>query len=275
MLDLADDHVDVLTRLRIHASFQQPSGGEDRSQRVAQLVREEREEFVLSAIGSAECVLDRALAGHVRDRVDQAWHAVDLALRAREDDSDDSPVLGALGDLETPLRRRGAAQRFENAARSAADQSPSSTEVLPIISSREKPKRSASASLMVRNRPSASRVMASGCGLNWKTVSNSRSDDSHRVLGRAPVVDVERRAEPPNDVAARVSYGSDAREMPPILAARGANPGLDLGRLRRLEGASPATHRLVSIVRVDRVEGEPSRCAFRVRSCPSGRTSDR
>ena len=113
MLDLADDHVDVLTRLRIHASFQQPSGREDRSQRVAQLVREEREELVLSAIGSAECVLDRALAGHVRDRVDQAWHAVDLALRAREDDSDDSPVLGALGDLETSLRRRGAAQRFD------------------------------------------------------------------------------------------------------------------------------------------------------------------
>ena len=217
VLDLTNDGVDVLTPLRVDPAFEKSSGGEDRGQRVAQLVRKKREELVLSAIGHAQCILDRALSGHVGYRVDQTGHAVDVSTNAGQDDADGSPVFAALRDLETPLRN--AAHRVEKLrALFGGPQSELDGGLADGFLARQSEELQ---ERIVDDEESSIRLARDGQGLRTQMEDRLESPfgGSQRVLGRAPVVDVECHRDPSNDVAVSVSDRRSAREMPPILAA--------------------------------------------------------
>ena len=83
VLGLAHDDVAGVARaLRVErAALQELGGGRDRRQRVAQLVRQHRQELVLLAVGGAQLVLDALAHGDVA-----AFHedALDVALRAAD-----------------------------------------------------------------------------------------------------------------------------------------------------------------------------------------------
>ena len=131
MFDLADDHVEVVLRLGIAAVLEQSRRGENRRERIAKLVREEREEIVLALVGETERGLARAdrgfggaLVGHVGRHVDETWFAVDVDARVRHHEPAGAPVSRAEGNLGADaviaLRRgdeRGALFRSPNAER--------------------------------------------------------------------------------------------------------------------------------------------------------------
>ena len=90
---------------------------------------------------------------------------------------------------------------------------------------------------------------------------------AQRVLGRAPVMDVECDRDPSNDVALRISDWGSASEMPAILAVLVSNPIFELGLSRRFQRTAPAPRQLLPILGVYGVERPFVGERPRARSC--------
>ena len=71
VLGLAQDHLPLVRRRHVAAQLHELGGGEDGRQRVAELVRQQRQEFVLAAIGLAQRGLRLLEARHVDERADR------------------------------------------------------------------------------------------------------------------------------------------------------------------------------------------------------------
>ena len=203
VLDLPNDGLDILTPLSVDATLEKTSRREDRGQRVAQLVREQGEEVVLSSIRAAQRFLVRAFVGNVRRRVDHARHAVDLATNAGQHDPNWASVFRMDCDLETPVGR--VLQRCDELR--ALFRRPE-----PELDGRLADGFLTSESGELDERIVDQEVSSVGLARDGQGLRSQVEDGleppfrrSQRVLGRAPVVDVERHRDPSNDVASRIS----------------------------------------------------------------------